>query len=586
MLNGEKLLAPLERFSAGLRGDRVSAVLLEGKVRDAGSAAGGSVQRDIMEGRLSAAAAWMWQEAVWLTGWLAVGMLARFWAFGWFPVREDEALYAYWARLVSSGIDPMLEHVAVDKPPLFIYMVAKFFTWLGPTLTAGRLLNELCSLLALLLLWALARRMYGPRTARIALALFALAPFAISFAPTLYVDPMLTAWLLLALLLASYGLGLGAGLALGMAFATKQNAVLLAPLVVGALLIAAPPVWWRWAEDRVRRREDGGRVGAVLGSRAAGTVVALAAAALGFYYIWFKVWQWDGWRILPAEIPNFWQQAWNTYGGFGLAPVAAWPERLAAWVQVWRWLGGWTVGTVVLLGLAAVAVGETLREGTRAMPGDHRKGDHRGSPLRWTWLLAGFTALYLGGHVVFTFQAWDRYLLPLAPILALLAARGLEVGWMRWRWGQGPRLLVMGAVALALLWGAGQATWARIPVGGDHGAYSGIETVAAYLHEHVPARRGVLYQRWLGWQWDWYLWDGPAGRVYWSAPGMVTADLAADPFGYDRTIVFPAWQEAERPALETALAPYHLALTPRLVVRGADGAVRFTVYHFDRTDGP
>ena len=130
----------------------------------------------------------------------------------------------------------MLERVAIDKPPFFIYTLANFFDWFGPTLTSARLLNLFCSFLAMLLLWALARRIYDSRTARWALALFALSPFAIAFAPTLYTDPMLVAWLLLALLCASYGFGLGAGLALGMAFATKQTALLFAPLILAATL--------------------------------------------------------------------------------------------------------------------------------------------------------------------------------------------------------------------------------------------------------------------------------------------------------------------------------------------------------------
>lgn len=546
--------------------------------------------------------AWLRREAVWVTGWLAVGVFTRLWAFGWFPVREDEALYAYWARLVSSGLDPMLEHVAVDKPPFFIYMLARFFTWLGPTLTAGRLLNELCSLLALVLLWALARRVYGPGTARIILALFALSPFAISFAATLYVDPMLVAWLLLALLAASYGLGLGAGLALGMAFATKQNAVLFIPLVAGALVLGAPPVWWgrllktdrrRRTEDARERREERERRTSDCRWRTGGTIVSLVAAGLGFYFIWFKVWQWDGWRILPAEIPNFWRQAWNTYGGVSLAPVAMWGERLRAWSQVWRWLGGWTPGTLVLAGLVVVAVGEAIRHTRHPLPAT--PGDHWGSSLPptrhpspatslWTLLFSGYVLAYLLVHAAFSFQAWDRYLLPLAPLLALLAGRGLQVLWARGR-GQGTRRLGMTvALAAALVWGAGQATWARIPIGGDHGAYGGIEEVATYLHEHVPAVRGVLYQRWLGWHWDWYLWDGPRGRVYWSDPGMISADLRADPYGYERYVVFPGWHEAERPALEAALAPYHLRLAPELIVRRADGGVQFTVYRFVRED--
>ncbi|MDW8268131.1 MAG: glycosyltransferase family 39 protein [Anaerolineae bacterium] len=493
---------------------------------------------------------------------LLTAFVLRVWSLDRFPLREDEALYGYWARLIASGRDPMLERVAVDKPPFFLYSLAQVFTWFGPTVTVGRLLNVVCSLVAVLALWVLARRVYDRPTADLAGWLFVVSPFAVAFAPTLYTDPMMVAWLLLALAAATtagraWGIpgGLLAGLGLGMAFATKQNALLLAPLVVGALLIAA----WHRLPSR-------GRVYRI--------PLTLAAAGAGFYYVWFKVWQWDGWRILPAEIPDFWQQAWNTYGGLSLLPWEAWPERVRAWVEVWRWLGGSLAGTLALVLLVAVAVWADLRPG----PAAPRQGDASSAlPRFWDALFLSYGLVYLGVHVVFSFQPWDRYLLPLAPLLALLAARGVMVlRQMRTAWLRRPAPVLLAGL---LVIGGLRAADARIPVGGDHGGWSGIEQVAAYLQEVVPAERGVLYHRWEGWHWNWYLWDGPHGRVYWADPAMLVADLAPNPTGYTRFVVFPGWHEDERPALEAALRPYGLRLAPRLIVRRPDvPRPQFTVY--------
>ncbi len=292
--------------------------------------------------------AWICDDRVWAPAWLALGIFLRIWSFGRFPLREDEALYAYWARLISSGQDTMLEWVAVDKPPFFIYTLARFYEWFGPSVESGRMLNLLVSFLSLILLWLLARRIYDPRTARWSLALFALSPFAISFAPTLYTDPMLVAWLLLALLVASYGSGLGAGLALGMAFATKQNALLFTPLILGAVLLGAYPAsWQRWLEKSGITHHASRFTTRLLLLRfhsAQASVLRLLAFAAGFYIIWFKVWQWDGWRILPSFIPSFWEQSWNSYGGLALVGPAQWPERIAQWWEAGQWLGGWAVG--------------------------------------------------------------------------------------------------------------------------------------------------------------------------------------------------------------------------------------------------
>ncbi|NOZ48868.1 MAG: hypothetical protein GXP37_02320 [Chloroflexi bacterium] len=485
----------------------------------------------------------------WLPAWLVIGMGLRLAAWGRFPLREDEALYGTWARLIASGQDPMLERVAVDKPPFFIYSLAHAFESFGASVSVGRGLNEFCSLLAMVLLWLLARRLYGARTAAIALALFALSPFAISFAPTLYTDPMLVAWLLLALLWASYGLGLGAGLALGMAFATKQTGLLFIPLVL-ALLLAAPI-------PSFPHRLTATRTGAVLWR--------LLGASTGFGFVWYKIWQWDGWRILPAEIPSFWQQSWHSYGGLTLVAVQMWPQRLAEWWGVWRWLGGWVPGTLVLALLCGLVI--------------WKLSVHRRAGWVSDLLILSFTLAYLSLHVFFSFQTWDRYLLGLAPLLALLAARGLQIGWAQLAARPRHQLGLITLLLAVLVWGGVQAAWARIPVGGDHGAYSGIETVAAYLHEKVPADHGVLYQRWLGWQWNWYLDDSPAGRVYWADPAMLVADVQRHPHGYTRFIVFPAWHDGERPAVVAALAAIHQRLAPRLFVAPqADGAPRFAVY--------
>ena len=522
---------------------------------------------------------WQFRNAGLTLFWLISGLALRVWQFNRFPLREDEALYCYWARLVSSGRDVMLERVAVDKPPFFIYTLARWFDWFGPSDASGRSLNVLISFINLTLVWLLARRLFGPRAGRWVLAMFALSPFAISFAPTTYTDPMLTLWLLAALLAASWRLGLLAGLALGMGFATKQPALLFIPLILLALPLGRWPdaIWRRYAKLRPEdRRRPGGWLW-----RIAYWLAPWAMAGLGFWFVWFKVWQWDGWRILPAEIPDFWTQSWHSYGGLAWVALADWPGRLAQWWQVGRWWGGgaWgTLLTIALGGVAALAAWQSLKNNRNAA----------NSPLcapnaaRWLLLFASFSAAYLALHFFLGFQTWDRYLLPLAPLSAMLTACGALWLWERSRaWPRIGRWAAAALVSLPLLLGAGRAADARIPVGGDHGAYSGLLTVADFLRSHTPDARGVVYQRWLGWQWDWYLWDGPP-RVYWADAEMLVADLAPDPHGYTRFVVFPAWRLDEKPALDEALAAVGLHLQERLRTHDVrTGETRLLLYELE-----
>ena len=62
----------------------------------------------------------------------------------------DEALFASWARLIAVWRDPLLQTVAVDKPPLLFYLQAFFFPLQGPVEWAARLPNLIASIILVL----------------------------------------------------------------------------------------------------------------------------------------------------------------------------------------------------------------------------------------------------------------------------------------------------------------------------------------------------------------------------------------------------------------------------------------------------
>ncbi|MCB0182347.1 MAG: hypothetical protein KDI62_29250, partial [Anaerolineae bacterium] len=55
------------------------------------------------------------------------------------PLHHDEALYATWAVTLAAGDDPWLSATPIDKPPLFLLLVAGVFRLLGVTETVARL---------------------------------------------------------------------------------------------------------------------------------------------------------------------------------------------------------------------------------------------------------------------------------------------------------------------------------------------------------------------------------------------------------------------------------------------------------------
>ncbi|MFQ5613069.1 MAG: hypothetical protein ACE5H9_13150, partial [Anaerolineae bacterium] len=225
-------------------------------------------------------------------------------------------------------------------------------------------------------------------------------------------------------------------------------------------------------------------------------------------------------------------------------------------------------------------------------------------------LLALFCLAFLLGHAALSFEVWDRYLLGLVPLLALLLARVLL--WP-WRLGIGDRGLGIGGpgsglahpisnpsvtlrtslqslipnpqylilaflLALAFAGPVQDAVASRYPIGGDHGAYQGVEDVAAYLRRYAGANV-TLYHRWLGAHWRFYLWGYPFDFRRWQTEAELVR-LAVARAGSEQYIAFPAWR-SETPA-RLALAGAGLSLRPVYRAYRPDGGPSISLYRIER----
>jgi hypothetical protein len=136
-------------------------------------------------------------------------------------------------------------------------------------------------------------------------------------------------------------------------------------------------------------------------------------------------------------------------------------------------------------------------------------------------------------------------------------------------------LLVLGMMVFALR-PLRDAAASRFPVGGDHGAYAGIEQIVNYL-QAVPDDT-TLYHRWLGWHWRFYLWGSPYDFSAWTAPQDL-ASQAADRPGARRYIVFPSWHSSTEARL--ALADAGLAMREVQRAFRDDGSISFVIYRIE-----
>ena len=394
---------------------------------------------------------------------------------------SDEAFFMTFARGAAVQGDWLLSG-SLDKPPLSIYLSALSMIAVGNSadaagvlqldVYAGEFAAALPNVMLALLFTALMMRLAWKRyrdwpSACLAGLLSAASPYLAAFGAAAFTDMSLLFFALVAFYFAGRRRWAWAGLALGLAFWGKQQAIFVAILL--ALLLI---------RERAGRR-DWLRFSLPLGA----AVLALLA--------------WDAAR---PEASIFLQAAANNAPDQLLALPGVWLGRLAHLLGAALWLPGPPAVTLLLLVGAGFAA------------------YRRPGLLRSDRGLMAALGLYLAIHVIFGFRLYDRFLLLLLPLLILPVARGLAALGEIYAHRK-PRLIVLAAILL----GAVGTFNGETPVIRGRAAYAGIDQLADYLNSKPVAT--VIYDRWLGWQLDYYLgtWHDKR-RVYHPAADALVAD--------------------------------------------------------------
>jgi 4-amino-4-deoxy-L-arabinose transferase-like glycosyltransferase len=480
----------------------------------------------------------------------------------------DEALFSTFARSAAVNGDWLL-HGPLDKTPLTIYASALSMTFFGVhTLPNGvldldshmgefaaRLPGAFASILLVAVMYRLPRDIYPARgigtrhvVSVVTMGLMATSPLAIAFSATVFTDGLMLLFLALSLLMIARGRWGLSGIFLALGFASKQQALYYAPLIEAL----------GWAVDSSKRR------GA---SRSAPTnaLRKISVFALPTLVTLALLLVWDG---LRAQSGGIWGlAAANNNPGRFIRSNEILP-RLLLWAGDVQTLAGpgWLTALLALLGTASLLwrlIGEPRCRATLV-----------------DMILATYLLIYGWAHWLVAFNTYDRYLLPVLPIVLLLMARG--VGWMkdltqRRKDAKTQRMFlltrpfvlcisVLSIVALASA--ALDASEGRIHVGGDLGEHSGIDALANYLNSR--ALGAIVYDHWLGWELGYYMgsWSDKR-RVYYPTPEALAADALLQPDPAPRYFPAPAdqpitpWLEA----LDKAGFAVKLAYdTPQFVV--------------------
>lgn len=415
----------------------------------------------------------------------------------------DEALFATWARLIHAGRDPLLSAQAVDKPPLLFYLQAGAYGLLGPADWVARLPGFVASVLLVPLTARLAHSLYSDRfTGPVAAVILALSPLALGYSASAYIEPLLAAVVLAALLAA--GLNCRdrpgtAGLLFGVAMLAKFQALLFLPLLIGLGRLAG----WR---------------GRAWGRLAAGALPGLALLA--------------GWQLARSGRLDLLATQLAAYGG--LRPAWSWElwSRLVEWAGLWA---GLLDAPILWFGLFL-----GLPPFLAALIDEHDR------PTAADQMLALYLFGYFAFHWLLAIPAWERYLLPAAPLAAVLLARyvwrvaqfALSLAPARFREAASrPRLALAGGLIFALFLAA--------PAEHLRGPASAPAAWAGPAAELRMAPYGtVLYTHDHSWEWRHALFDSRVQVSWYPNPAALAENWRVHGRQGQRYLAAPAGDEA------------------------------------------
>ena len=411
----------------------------------------------------------------------------------------DEALFASWARLIAIWRDPLLLAQPVDKPPLLFYLQALAFPMFGPLEWAARVPDMIASLLLVPLTAVFSWRLFHNSLSALSAALLvAMSPMAIQFSGTAFTDPLLCALLVAApLFVVASPRPFWSGFCFGLAILTKHQAWLFLPLLGGL-------AWLNGWQARQWRH--------------------MAAGFLPLLLLLFA------WQLGRGGGLDLWGSQLNNFGGLRLAWSWELAPRLYAWADLWPLtLGSWWMVALFLLSAAVIWLSSPKAVDMPAL------ADR---------LITLFIAGYLALHWLLAVPVWDRYLLPLVPLAAVIVGRGLGLAADRLPDRRPGRIhlalpLMLAIIAVVQMRTAVAARDGQYVVGGQRNGDSGAWQVADYLADAPYGT--VLYDHWYSWHWQYAFINKGVYTSWFPHPAGLVDDLEVfGGSGGDRFLVLPA----------------------------------------------
>ena len=173
----------------------------------------------------------------WISGILLFGIILRFSIYNLAPLFMDTAFYASLGRSIAEG-DVLLQvnHVS-DKPPLFFYIQAIFFFFLGVSESVAAIPSIFGGMLGIVIIYLLGRDLHDSEAGIIAALLFAISPGSVFLSALGLIDSLFMSVVMLSFWSMLHRHYYWTGLLIGVAFGMKQTILSFGPLYLLWLLI-------------------------------------------------------------------------------------------------------------------------------------------------------------------------------------------------------------------------------------------------------------------------------------------------------------------------------------------------------------
>ena len=173
----------------------------------------------------------------WLSGIMLLGAIFRLSIYNLHPLFMDSAYYASLGRSIAEGDYLLQVNQMSDKPPLFFYVQALFFQFLGISESVAVLPSFIGGIMGVGIIYFLGRDLKNPVAGLLAAFLYAISPGSVILSATGIIDSLFMAVTMLSLWTLLHRRYYWTGLLIGITFGMKQTILSFGPLYLLCLLI-------------------------------------------------------------------------------------------------------------------------------------------------------------------------------------------------------------------------------------------------------------------------------------------------------------------------------------------------------------